>query len=200
MRSLSYNYLQQYLKDFNFSIPDIFIETGTHRGGTIFQQVKYFKKLYTIELNKNSINYCKKFAKLHNINNIIFYHGESHKILDSEFDKDLKNIDRCIIFLDAHVTGRNRKDTSIGSIDVPVCLELEVISKKYLGEAIIIVDDARIFGKKENTAGSDWTKITHETVINSLKNRDFKYKYYPSECGKDKKDRLVIFLKKKLKK
>jgi hypothetical protein len=195
MRSLSFKYLEKYLKHFNFPLTEIFVETGTHKGGTIFQLCKKFKKLFTIELCEYSYNYCKNYATENNINNINFYNGQSQDILEKLIIKELNKYDNCIFFLDAHVTGKNRIDTSVGEIDVPVCLELEIISKFFNNNAIIIVDDARCFTKK-NMGDADWSKINHDTITNSIKNRQYNFKYFNSENGKDKNDRLIIHLKK----
>ncbi len=195
MRSLSFPHLKKYLQYFNFPLTEIFVETGTHRGGTIFKLCKKFTKLFTIELCENSYNYCKKYAYNNNINNINFYNGQSQDLLKNIIVDELNNYNKCIFFLDAHVTGKQRKDTAVGEIDVPVCLELEIISKYFNNEAIVIVDDARCFSKK-NIGDADWSNINHETIINSIKDRSYDFKYFNSENNRNKNDRLIIHLKK----
>lgn len=199
MKSLNIDVLKNYWNKYypNESLPNIFIETGTYKGGTIIPLSKYFKQLYTIELNENSYNYTKNVASTQGITNINFYNGESESILPNLIKNELINYNKIIFFLDAHVTisRKTKLFTSKGSTDVPVCLELEIIASNYKNECLIIIDDTTNFGKtsSEETAHADWSLINNATINKSLKNRLY-IMNYTSGARDIPNDRILIRL------
>ena len=103
------------------------------------------------------------------------------------FEKILPNItEKCIFFLDAHWscddTGRSNKD-------VPLEEEITSINNLYKNDAIIIIDDFRLFGLKKE---QDWSKINKDKLLNILNLRISKVYHLDSEICKD--DRLVIHI------
>ena len=64
----------------------------------------------------------------------------------------------------------------------------------FKNEAIIIIDDYRLFGldKSSGKLGEDWSKITKELLINIIKSRINKIYHLDSNCAKD--DRLIIHI------
>ena len=75
-----------------------------------------------------------------------------------------------IFFLDGHYshcgTGRGEKDC-------PLLEELEAIMEKFKHEAIIIINDFRLFGKGPKKGGfaEDWEDISKEKVLEIVKSR-----------------------------
>lgn len=162
-----------------------FIETGTFNGGTIFSVEPYFNKLYTIEFSKKYyINTKNKYSG----NKINFILGDSSIV----FERLLPNItDKCIFFLDGHWCGG---DTGQSSKDCPLYEEITHINNLFTNDAIIIIDDFRLFGlnKLSGKLGEDWSEINKEKLLNILQGRINKVYHLDSECAKD--DRLIIHI------
>lgn len=173
--------LQDDYKNYN-----IFIETGTYLGETIFNMEKFFKKLYTIEIKeefyKNLINNYKN-------NKINFILGDS----SIKLPKILKNLnDKAIFFLDGHWSAGN---TGKGNKDCPLLEELQNINRYYKNKGIIIIDDVRLFGKGPNKKNEicNWENISYDKIFKILQKRISKIYFLPSELYKY--DRLVIHIK-----
>jgi hypothetical protein len=191
-----------------------FIETGTTTGQTIIPMAAsgLFKKLYTVEINKTLLNlakdyYYKAIMESNGIKTtedpwdwdlledtleapkesiIEFYLGDSPKVLETLLDAP-QFVDSIIIFfLDAHYSGGS---TSRGSKDCPLLDELEVISRKCLSRAILIIDDVRMFGSEEG----NWSEISVEGVLKMFSQRIDQVYYTRSDI--QDKDRLVLHLK-----
>jgi hypothetical protein len=161
-----------------------FIETGPLMGDTIFEVEPYFNKLYTIEYSEYYYNYTKS---KYNGNKINFILGDS----SVEFITLLPNItDKCIFFLDGHwsgdITGKSVKD-------VPLEEEITHIHNLFQNEAVIIIDDFRLFGLDQSSGiGEDWSKINKDTLLNILQSRINNVYHLDSNYAKD--DRLVIHI------
>lgn len=168
------------LKDDYKKFP-IFIETGTYEGNTILSMEPFFTKLYTIEYSEKYYNISKS---KYNNNKIGFILGDSSII----FESLLPTIkDKCIFFLDGHWSS---SDTGRSSKDCPLLEEITHINNLYKHEAIIIIDDYRLFGKN-NT--EDWSQITKENIIKIIGKRMSKLYHLESELDKD--DRLIIHIR-----
>lgn len=137
-----------------------FLETGTFQGSTILSMEHHFKILHTIEIKKEFYENVKN--KYHG-DKINFYLGDSINLLS-----DIKITDNTIYFLDGHF---NSGDTGKGIKDVPLIEELNQIMEKCLHEAIIIIDDYRLFGKNEKDGVEDWSQINDKTLFNICKPR-----------------------------
>jgi len=165
-----------------------FIETGTFNGDTIFSVEPYFNKLYTIEFSeKYYINTKNKYSG----NKINFILGDSSIV----FERLLPNItDKCIFFLDGHWSGG---DTGHSSKDCPLYEEITHINNLFTNDAIIIIDDFRLFGlnKLSGKLGEDWSEINKEKLLNILHGRINKVYHLDSEATKD--DRLIIHINSK---
>ena len=87
-------------------------------------------------------------------------------------------------------------DTGRGDIDVPLYDELKSINDLLTEEAIIIIDDARLFGKGLTPdCLEDWTGINTETILKIMENRISDYYFLDSSAAKN--DRLILHLNKK---
>jgi len=169
----------------NYTKYPCFIETGTYNGDTIFSLEPHFNKLYTIEFSEKYYNNTKnKYSG----NKISFILGDSAIV----FESLLSNItDKCIFFLDGHWSG---DDTGRSNKDCPLEEEITNINNLFLNDAIIIIDDFRLFGLDQSSGklGEDWSKINKENLLNILKPRINKVYHLDSNFAKD--DRLIIHI------
>jgi hypothetical protein len=178
------NFFLNLLQD-DYTKYNCFIETGTLNGGTIFSLEPYFNKLYTIEFSEKYYNNTKNTYSGNKINFIL---GDSAIV----FESLLPNIsDKCIFFLDGHWSGG---DTGHSNKDCPLDEEITHINNLFTNDAIIIIDDFRLFGldKSSGKLNEDWSKINKENLLNILQDRINKVYYLDSECAKD--DRLIIHI------
>lgn len=114
----------------------ILVETGTHKGDTIFYCKDYFDELFSIELDHQF--YVNSKNRLLNYSNVHIVEGDSSVVLVNI----LKNINKPTLFwLDAHYSGVG---TAKGDLDTPVIKELDYILSKNFG-CVILIDDARLF-------------------------------------------------------
>jgi len=178
------NFFLNLLQD-DYTKYSCFIETGTLHGNTIFSLEPYFNKLYTIEFSEKYYNNTKNQYSGSKINFIL---GDSSIV----FENLLPNItDKCIFFLDGHWSGG---DTGHSIKDCPLDEEITHINNLFTNDAIIIIDDFRLFGldKSSGKLGEDWSKINKEKLLNILKTRINKVYHLDSDCAKD--DRLIIHI------
>lgn len=165
-----------------------FVESGTYQGMTILHMEPHFSKLYTIEIREVL---CDIVKRQYHSNKIDFYVGDSAERM-TEVAPDVQG--PAIYFLDAHyssgITGRGEKDC-------PLYEELQHIVLLHRDKAIVIVNDARLFGELiVNESGcEDWEDIGMEGVVAIVKERLDKLYFLPSAI--DMKDRLVLHLSKR---
>jgi len=183
MPSIDINFLLQLQDDYRKY--SCFIETGTLMGNTIFSVEPYFNKLYTIEFSEYYYNNTKNN---YNGNKINFILNDS----SIEFETLLPTItDKTIFFLDGHWTGGN---TGRSSKDCPLEEEIRHINNLFRNEAIIIIDDYRLFGldKSSGKLNEDWSNITKDLIVNIIKLRITKIYHLDSVIAKN--DRLIIHI------
>ena len=163
-----------------------FIETGTYMGETILNMEPHFEHLYTVEVNKL---YYENIKKKYNGHKIKFYLGDSGVVLD----KLLAEVEgKSIIFLDGHWSGG---DTGKGKKDCPLYEELMHIMKHHKAEAVIIIDDVRLFGKgpKYGNCKENWQDINIDNILKMVSESK---KHYFLHSELNEKDRLVIHIDK----
>ena len=162
----------------------IFIETGTFQAETTFAMEPLFEKIYTVEVSEK---YHALSKNRYNGNKIDFILGDSSTV----FETLLPTItDNTIFFLDGHWSSG---DTGKGSKDCPLVEEITHINNLFKHEAILIIDDYRLFGKCRKTGVSeDWSDIHKDTLINILKNRITDIYHLPSNLAVD--DRLIVHI------
>jgi hypothetical protein len=178
MPSLNKDFLNKLQED--YTKYNCFVETGTYNGETTFALEPYFNKLYTIEFSEKYYNNTKN--KYHG-DKINFILGDSSIV----FQTLLPTIsDKCIFFLDGHWSSG---DTGKSEKDCPLVEEITHINNLFQNEAIIIVDDFRLFGLHLN---EDWSNINKQDLLEILKLRINKVYHLDSECTKN--DRLIIHI------
>jgi hypothetical protein len=115
---------------------EIFIETGTFRGGTTRWAAKHFKFVYTIERSKTLYNLYNKELSL--IPGVKPLYGDSRDVLP-QILKEIGN-QKCVFWLDGHWSGG---ETAGEDDECPLMDELKIISGR--DNDIILIDDARLF-------------------------------------------------------
>lgn len=163
--------------DISQSLPEIFVETGTAKGGTphtIMDRTgkldECFKKYYTVELGKDICKIASKRYKYFEEYNFTPPYNLMHcDELDESFNKEqeyfnnrvklingdsgvevgkiLENIDEPCCFWLDAHSGA--ESYARGEIDVPLLQELEQIKKHHIKNHIIAIDDAHLFGKRQ---------------------------------------------------
>ena len=133
------------------------------------------------------ISIIKEFINTHG-NKISFYLGDSSQF----FRIILPTIKtKSIVFLDGHwscgITGKGNKDC-------PLYEEINEINNLLKQEAIIIIDDYRLFGKgpNKNNELCNWEDINKETILKILEKRLNKVYHLSSEIAED--DRMIIHI------
>jgi hypothetical protein len=159
-----------------------FIETGTYIGDTIFNLEPFFQELHTIEF---SHKYYYNTKNRYRGNKINFILGDSSIV----FETLLPSItDKCIFFLDGHYSGG---DTGKSFKDCPLDEEITNINNLFQHDAIIIIDDFRLFGL-DKSSGHDWSEINKEKLLNILQSRINNVYHLDSNISKN--DRLIIHI------
>ena len=171
----------------NFKEFPIFIETGTFHGETIFSMERFFNKLYTIEINEYLYNNAKSK-----------YYGNKINFIFGDSSNEIRNIleqcdDKILFFLDAHYSGDGTGNTKITDLYTPLEKEIENINKYCKKEALLIIDDCRDLGTKNN---NNWEYINEYLIRYILKDRLLSLYYM--DCGQFKNDRMIIHIKEQL--
>jgi len=180
----------------NKQIPNIFIETGTYKGGVAHQIIERTKKLddcfshyYTIELGKDI---CKCASRRYKYIEEYNYNPPFDKLhtdeLDEEFDKVQSYFDNRLTLIngDSAIELKSLLDNSInepacfwldahsgaqkyakGIEDVPLFAELEAIKNHHIKGHIIAIDDVHLFGEKQyDKQGNVVCDYSHVTFDN----------------------------------
>lgn len=117
----------------------ILVETGTLFGDMVEAMRADFDRIYSIELSKYL--YKKAMIRFKGVNNIELIHGDSGIELERIMDKLSQP---ALFWLDGHYSGGV---TARGAQDTPIFEELtHIFNSTDIGH-VIIIDDARLFGK-----------------------------------------------------
>lgn len=140
-----------------------FVETGTLKGKTARWASRYFKKVYTVELNHIlwNENLNRDFTQ-----NIEYIFGDSREILSWVINQIKSPI---LFWLDAHWSkdlGYERPELG----ECPVLDEIRQINLDWRINHVIMIDDARLFINKPSKPhrAEDWPTFKD---IESLLNR-----------------------------
>lgn len=113
-----------------------FVETGTLYGNTIWNQLKSFERLYSIELSEEL--YKKAVKRFEKANKVDILQGDSSVVL-----KEIVPLlgEPSLFWLDGHYSGTG---TAKGEKDCPIIEELNHILDSNL-DHVLLIDDARCF-------------------------------------------------------
>lgn len=183
MPSLTPSFLETLQEDYR-QYP-CFVETGTFRGDTIVAMEPHFRTLYTIEFSEA---YYRRAKEKYSDRTIHFLHGDSSIVFQTLLPT-LK--EKTLFFLDGHWSGG---DTGHSEKDCPLVEEMTLIHELFAHEAILIIDDVRLFGLDASSGklGEDWSNIHKEGLLNIIAPRLRKVYHLDSECAVD--DRLILHI------
>ena len=120
-----------------------FIETGTHLGDTL-AYIAHDKSIHCTSIELAEVYYKQAKHRFRSYTNIDLIHGDSGALMASVINK----LDSPALFwLDGHYSGGL---TAQGTIDTPICAELEAILMSRHKDHVILIDDVRCFDGTNN--------------------------------------------------
>lgn len=132
--------LMAYLQNYRLTQ---FIETGTHLGDTL-AYIAHDKSIHCTSIELAEVYYKQAKHRFRSYTNIDLIHGDSGDLMASVINK----LDSPALFwLDGHYSGGL---TAQGTIDTPICAELEAILMSRHKEHVILIDDVRCFDGTNN--------------------------------------------------
>lgn len=160
-----------------------FVEAGTYLGETIDNIKNTFQKVYTIEVSEKLYKQAKH--KFQGASNVTCFHGDSATLL-----KNLLPLltEPTVFWLDAHWSMGN---TAFQDVHVPLYKELDVILSEMKETSLVIVDDVRLFGKRDYEI--DWTPISVEKILEKAKGKLLTHWFAASSLHPN--DRLIMLFK-----
>jgi len=131
--------MEEYARQYGL---EIFVETGTATGASVQAARAWAKEIHSVEIvQERYLDLLHRFGAVVHREKIHLYCGDSASILRAI----LPGISEPTLFwLDAHCDG---KGSAYGEEETPVLKELELISRFCRQSNIVLVDDARLFGK-----------------------------------------------------
>jgi len=175
--TLTKNIFNKYKNNYN-----IFIETGTYKGGSVELALECeFNKIYTIDIsNQHKLECQLKFEEQIKNKQVELLFGDTIDVLPSILEKVNEP---CLFWLDSHFDMHS--DTR-GKYDYPILQELEIIKSSKIKNHTIMIDDLRIF-KNQTIWG---VGIYIEDIEKKLIEINSSYKFY-YENGWDINDILI---------
>lgn len=169
------------IKTFSKIPTSIFVETGTYQGDTVNEATKIYNRVYSIELSPYYYDLAIKRFK----------HDPRVSIINGDSAISIESLCKILnestfFWLDGHFSSGN---TAQGIKDCPLIEELTHIIKHCKPASVVVIDDVRLFGTKLT---EDWSGVTIETVLSTVKDRMMSFEYFPSALHP--RDRLVITL------
>lgn len=127
--------IKKYARDFKL---DTFVETGTNLGYTLEHARKYFKHLYSVELDAGLY---EKAVRRFSDPDIHLFQGDSVSFLNK------LSLDAPVLYwLDAHYCEMATGEQTAGTLaDIPVIGELAACFKHWKPNTVILIDDAFLF-------------------------------------------------------
>ncbi len=179
MPSLTINKIQETSNHFGIDSTkySVLYESGTAGGKSVRQCVDSFRKIYTVEISDYFWRHTKWMKGSKKYKHVKFHKGASEDLI-GDILKSIDEESKVVFWLDGHFS--RSMPGSKGIIDCPLLLECEAIDSLYKSdEALIIIDDYRLFSTKVN---EDWTDITVENVLGCFKNFKVDHYVHPDDC------------------
>jgi hypothetical protein len=133
-----------------------FIESGTFHGDMVEAMRKQFDRLYSIELSDEL--YARAKLRFSGKRNVEIIRGDS----GVELGKLVERIDGPILFwLDGHYSAG---ETARGPKDTPIFAELSHIYRTGWKDHVVIIDDARCFGREPDYPSIDELRAHVESM------------------------------------
>lgn len=155
--SLQSSFLAELVQKFGV---DVFVESGTYMGGTTFNAAPFFKEVHSIELSENL--YRKANDRFKYQKNVFIHNGDSGTVLNQILPKIQGKI---LFWLDGHYS---EGCTARGEKNTPIIEELNAIKNSGITDAIILIDDIRIFSPKKNILHSALVGYPSVEVLKQL--------------------------------
>jgi tetratricopeptide (TPR) repeat protein len=115
-----------------------FVETGTLIGDSAYEAAQHCKEVHTIELQEKL--YHKATERFKDMSSVHLYLGDSSAVLQQLVPQLSES---CLFWLDGHYSeGTTAKGNSVS----PILEELQIIKQTGLQDAVILIDDIRLFG------------------------------------------------------
>jgi hypothetical protein len=186
MPSIDVDFLRQLQVDYRAYT--CFVETGTYLGETVFAMEPHFDHLHTIEISEA---YHLHTKSRYGGDKIRFWLGDSSQVLPALLPEIPGN---CIFFLDGHWSA---EDTGKGVKDCPLMEELAAIGRHFMHEAVLIIDDCRLFGSGPTQTGAkfdvcNWEDICTESLLSVIRPRISHTYYLDSSSAPN--DRLIVHI------
>ena len=144
---LKQNILKNYAIEYNLTM---LVETGTYRGEMVEAMTDHFQNIISIELSKTYAKKAQRYFRRQK--KITIIQGDSGDVVGEL----IKKIDQPALFwLDGHYSA---DDTARGKKSTPVMEELHHILNAQDMHHVILIDDARAFGKSEDYPSLDELK------------------------------------------
>ncbi len=147
----------------------VLVETGTFFGDMIAATREAFDEIYSIELDRRL--YQRATARFRRDDRVRIVPGDSGEMLPAVLATVAGR--PCLFWLDAHLIGGGVR----GKLTTPIIHELRAVLGSDLDEAVILVDDARLFNEASDyptldqvrelvRAGRpDWTLLVEHDIV-----------------------------------
>lgn len=187
MPSLELSLLEKSIQRINKLLADfpVFVETGTYQGETSRAVAPLFFEVYTIEVDLDL--YEKALSSFTNTN-VTVLKGDSVIVLKTLLPAIEKNT---IFWLDGHYSGYG---TGKGEQEFPLLKECTIIDNEFKGqEALILIDDIRLFGRKESNDDNSLATTNVTEVLKSFTKRKV-LDYWYADSSMAEADRLILHI------
>lgn len=165
--------INEFLKEIEI---DVLVELGTAGGASTIEAAKHFKEVITVELNEDRPKYDQSLTNVQwiNGNSIDVLPEIINELIDYKEKNSPKDHRYAMFFIDSHFDGDKPKDSPYK--DCYLLEELEIISR-YAQDAIIIIDDARLFlgNPPQPNNAKEWPTVQE---IFSFLESSFQYHYF----------------------
>jgi len=141
--------------------PDIFVETGTWKGGTTALALNFFADVHTIE--RSVVHHIGAWRTFWTYGHVHCHFGDSRVVLASLCELVLPPVP-VFFYLDAHWF---RVDHAVGKGEFPLWAEIEAIAARNVAD-VVVVDDVHSFGT-ENPEPA-WKDVTLENIVKAFQN------------------------------